>query len=89
MRDFWNLKAHIREPSDVITQRLILLVPYSLEIVFVPRLLAGSDKYVYKRLAQFFPRVKRVLGQAEEPLMASLVKDDWEVICHDVLVSCC
>jgi len=21
--------------------------------------------------------------------MASLVKDDWEVICHDVLVSCC
>ena len=21
--------------------------------------------------------------------MTSLVKDDWEVICHDVLVSCC
>jgi len=64
-------------------------VPYSLEVVLVPRLLAGSDEIVDKRLAQFFPRVKRVLGQAEEPLMASLVEDNWEVICHDVLVSYC
>jgi len=80
--------AHIRESSDVITQRLVLPVPYSLEIVFVPRLLAGSNIIVYKCLAQFFPRVKGVLEQAEEPLMASLVKDDWEVICRDVLVSC-
>jgi len=89
VRNFWNLKAHIREPSDVIAQGLVLPVPYSLEIVFVPRLFAGSDEIVNKHLAELFPGVKGVLGQAEEALMASLVKDNWEVICHDVLVSCC
>jgi len=88
VRNFWKFKAHIRESSDVITQRLVFPIPYSLKVVLVPWLLAGSDEIVNKRLAQFFPRVKRVLGQAEEPLMASLVEDGWEVICHDVLVSC-
>ena len=68
-------------------QGLVLPVPYSLEIVFVSRLLVGSDEIVNKRLAQFFLGVEGVLGHAEEPLMASIVKDDWEVICHDVLVS--
>jgi len=58
-------------------------------IIFVPGLFTGSDEIVNKRLAELFPGVKGVLRQAEEPLMASLVKDDWEVICHDVLVSCC
>ena len=71
------------------TQRLVFPVPYSLEVLLVPRLLAGSDEIVDKRLAQFFPRVKRVLGQAEELLMTNLVEDDWELICHDVLISCC
>ena len=89
MKNFRNFKTHIGESSDVITQRLVFPVPYSLEVVLVPRLLAGSDEIVDKRLAQFFLRVERVLGQAEQPLMTSLVEDDWEVVCHDVLVSCC
>jgi len=40
-------------------------------------------------LAEFFPRVERVLGQAQEPLMTGLVEDDREVVGHDVLISCC
>ena len=89
MRNFWKFKAHIRESSDVIAQRLVFSVPYSLEVVFVPELLAGSDKIVDKCLVQFFPRIEGVLGQAQEPLMTSLVEDDWEVVGHDVLVACC
>jgi hypothetical protein len=88
VRNFWNLKAHIREPSDVIAQRFVLLVPYSLEIVFVPGLFTGSDEIVNKRLAELFLGVKGVFGQAEEPLVTSLVEDYWEVVCHDVLISC-
>jgi len=76
VRNLRNLEAHIREASDVIRQGLILPVPYPLEIVFVSRLLAGSNEIVNKRLAQFLPRIERVLGYAEEPLMASLVEDD-------------
>jgi len=76
VRNFWNFKTHIRESSDVIAQRLVFSIPYSLEVVLVPRLLAGSDEIVDKRLAQFFPRVERVLRQAKEPLMTSLVEDN-------------
>ena len=89
MRNFRDFKAHIRESSDVIAQRLVFAVPYSLKVVFVPGLLAGSDEIVDKRLAQFFLGVERVLGQAQEPLMTSLIEDDWEVFGHDVLISCC
>jgi len=42
---------HIREASDVITQGLILPVPYSLEIVLVAGLLAGSDEIINESLA--------------------------------------
>jgi len=47
-------------------QRLVFPVPYSLEVVLVPRLLVGSDEIVDKCLAQFFPGVKIVLGQAKD-----------------------
>ena len=88
MRNFRDLKTHIRESSDVIAQRFVFSVPYSLEVVLVPRLLAGSDEIVDKCLAQFFLGVERVLGQAKEPLMTSLVEDNWKVVSHDVLISC-
>ena len=85
--NFQDFKTHIRESSDVIAQRLVFLVPYPLEVVLVPRLLAGSDEIVDKRLAQFFLGVERVLGQAQEPLVSSLVEDYWEVVGHVVLIS--
>ena len=62
MGNFQNLEAHIREASDVVAQGLILPVPYPLKVVFVSRLLAGSDEVIDECLAQFLPRVKRVLG---------------------------
>jgi len=88
VRNFQDFKMHIQESSDVIAQRLVFPVPYPLEVILVPRLLVGSDEIVDKLLAQFFLGVERFLGQAQEPLMTSLVEDDWEVIGHDVLVSC-
>ena len=84
-----DLKAHIRESSDVIAQRLVFPVPYPFEVVLVSRLLACGDKIVDESLAQLFSRVEGVLGQAKEPLVTSLVEDYWEVVGHDVLVSCC
>jgi len=53
-----NLEAHIREASDVVAQGLILPVPYSLKVVFISRLLAGSNEFIDKCLAQFLPRIK-------------------------------
>jgi len=44
--NLWDLEAHIREASDVITQGLIFLVSYTLKIVFVSRMLVGSDEVV-------------------------------------------
>ena len=49
--NFRDLKAHIREPSDVIAQWLVFPVPYPFEVVFVPGLFAGSDKIVDEWLA--------------------------------------
>jgi len=89
MRNFRDFKTHIRESSDVIVQRFVFPVPYPLEVVLVPRLLAGSDEVVDKCLAQFFLGIERVFGQAKETLMTSLVEDNWEVVSHDVLISYC
>jgi len=55
MRNLWDLEAHIREASDVVTQGLVLPVPYPLEIVFVSGLLAGSDEIINESLTQFLP----------------------------------
>jgi len=85
--DLRDLEAHIRESSDVIAQRFVLPVPYPFKVVLVPRLLACSDEIVNKSLAELFPRVEGVLGQAEKPLMTVLVKDYGEVVSHDVLIS--
>jgi len=49
--NFWDLKVHIRESSDVITQRLVFLVPYPFEVVLVPKLFAGGDEIVDESLA--------------------------------------
>jgi len=62
VRNLQNLEAHIREASDVIAQGLILPVPYPFKVVFVSKLLAGSNEIINKRLAQFFLRIERVLG---------------------------
>jgi len=53
MGDLWDLEAHIRETSDVITQGFVLSVPYPLKIVFISRLLVGSDEVVDERLPKF------------------------------------
>ena len=51
VRNLQDLKAHIRELSDVIAQRLVLPVPYPFEVVLVSRLLTCGDEVVDKSLA--------------------------------------
>jgi hypothetical protein len=51
MGNFRDLKAHIRESLDVVTQWLVLPVPYPFEVIFVPGLFVGSDKIVDECLA--------------------------------------
>ena len=87
--NLWDLEAHIREASDVVVQGFVFPVPYPLKIIFISRLLAGSDEVVDECLPEFLPRVKRVFEQAKKPLVTSLVEDDREVVCHDMLVPYC
>jgi len=49
--NLWDLKAHIRESSDVIAQRLIFSVSYPFEVVLVSRLLTCGDEVVDESLA--------------------------------------
>jgi hypothetical protein len=44
--DSWDLETHIREASDVVTQRLACSVTYALEVVFVARLVTCGDEIV-------------------------------------------
>ena len=55
MGDLWDLDTYIREASDVIAQGLNFPFPYPLKIIFISRLLAGSDEVVDESLPEFLP----------------------------------
>jgi hypothetical protein len=46
MSNSWDLEMHIRETSDVVTQRLACSVTYVLEVVLVARLVTCEDEIV-------------------------------------------
>jgi hypothetical protein len=50
MSDSWDLETHIREASDVVTQRLACSVMYALEVVLVARLVTCGDEIVNEGL---------------------------------------
>ena len=51
MRDFWDLKAHIQETSDVVMEWLVLTITYPLKVILIARLFAGSYKVIDECLA--------------------------------------
>jgi hypothetical protein len=46
MSDSWDLETHIREMSDVVTQRLACSVTYALEVILVARLVTCGNEIV-------------------------------------------
>jgi hypothetical protein len=53
MSDSWDLETHIREASDVVTQRLVCSVTYALEVVLVARLVTVAMKLSMKACRRF------------------------------------
>jgi hypothetical protein len=80
MRDFRDLQTHIREASDVVTQRLACSVMYALEVILVAQLVTCGDEIVDEGLLKLRPAVELVLREAEEPLMTCLIKNNWKIV---------
>jgi hypothetical protein len=76
MRDLRDLNAHIREASDVVTQRLVLAVTYALEVILIAWLVTRGDEVVDEGLLKLCPAIELVLRQAQEPLMTCLIKNN-------------
>jgi hypothetical protein len=87
LRDFGDLEAHIREASDVVTQRLVLAVTYALEVILIVRLVTHGDEVVDEGLLELCPAIELVLQQAQEPLMTCLIKNNWKIISHYVFIA--
>jgi hypothetical protein len=71
LRDLGDLEAHIREASDVVAQRFVLVVTYALEVVLIARLVTRGDEVVDEGLLELCPSIELVLQQAQEPLMTA------------------
>jgi hypothetical protein len=61
MRDFGDLEAHIREALDVVAQRLILVIRYALEVIFIARLVTHGDEVVNEGLLELCLAIELVL----------------------------
>jgi hypothetical protein len=88
MSDSWDLETHIREASDVVAQRLAWSVTYALEVILVARLVTCGDEIVNEDLPKVRPAVELVLWEAKKPLMTCLIKNNWKIISHYVLITC-
>jgi hypothetical protein len=61
MRDLGDLEMHIRETSDVVTQRFARSDTYALEVVLVARLITRGDKIVDEGLLELCPAIELIL----------------------------
>jgi hypothetical protein len=61
MRDLGDLKTHIRETSDVVTQWFACSVAYALKVVLVARLVTHDDEVVDESLLELRPAIEPVL----------------------------
>jgi phage-related holin len=68
-------------------QRLACSVPYVLEVVRVAQLVTCGDEIVDEGLLKVRPVVELVLREAEKPLMTCLIKNNWKIVSHYVLIT--
>jgi hypothetical protein len=88
MRDSWDLETHIREALDVVAQRFTCSVTYALKVILIARLVTCGDEIVDEGLPKARPAVEQVLREAEKPLMTCLIKNNWEIVSHYMLITC-
>jgi hypothetical protein len=79
MSNSWDLETHIRETSDVVTQRLAFSVTYALEVVLVAWPVTCCDEIVNEGLPKVRPGIELVLREAEKSLMTCLIKNNWKI----------
>jgi hypothetical protein len=73
--------------SDEVMQRLVLVVTYALEVILIAWLVTHGDEVVDESLLELCPAIKLVLQQTQEPLMTYLIKNNWKIISHYVLIT--
>jgi hypothetical protein len=61
--------AHIREASDVLTQRFVPGIADALKVILVDWLFTASNEVFDKGLTQSIPGVKVVLWETDKPLV--------------------
>jgi hypothetical protein len=88
MSDSWDLETHIQEASGVVAQRLACSVTYALEVILVARLVTCGDEIVDEGLPKVRPGIKLVLQEAKKPLMTCLIKNNWKIVSHYMLITC-
>jgi hypothetical protein len=88
MSDSWDLEMHIREASDVVMQWLACSVTYALEVILVAWLITCGNEVVGEGLPKVRLAIKLVLREAKKPLMTCLIKDNWKIVSHYMLVTC-
>jgi hypothetical protein len=57
-------------------QRLTCSVTYTLEVVFIARLVTCGDEIVDEGISKVRPAVELVLREAKKPLMTCLIKNN-------------
>jgi hypothetical protein len=88
MGDSGYLETHIRKASDVVAERLACSVMYALEVVLIVRLVTCGNEIVNEGLPKVQLGVELVLREAEKPLMTCLIKNNWKIVSHYVLITC-
>jgi hypothetical protein len=73
--------------SDVVTQWLACSVMYALEVILVARLVTCDDEIVNEGLPKVRPGIELVLREAEKLLMTCLIKNNWKIVSHYVLIT--
>jgi hypothetical protein len=61
---------------------------YALEVVLVARLVTCGDEIVNEGLPKVRPDIELVLREAEKPLMTCLIKNNWKIVSHYMLITC-
>jgi hypothetical protein len=61
---------------------------YALEVVLVARLVTCGNEIVDEGLLKVRPTVELVLWKAKKPLMTCLIKNNWKIVSHYMLITC-
>jgi hypothetical protein len=73
--------------SDVVAQQLTCSIMYALEVVLVAWLVTCCNEIVDEGLPKVRPGIELILQEAEKPLMTCLIKNNWKIVSHYMLIT--